>query len=52
METILKIGTTGRGSIPSEVRTKLNIEEGDSLVIDIIKIIKHPDKAHCVEAPA
>lgn len=38
--TTVKIGTAGRGQIPYDVRQKLNIGEGDTLVIEIRQILK------------
>ncbi len=38
--TTVKIGTAGRGQIPHSVRQKLNITEGDTLIVEIKEILK------------
>ncbi len=38
--TTVKIGTAGRGQIPHDVRRRLNIMEGDTLIVEIKEILK------------
>ena len=38
--TTIKVGTAGRGQIPMEVRKKMDIQEGDILVVEIKEILK------------
>jgi AbrB family looped-hinge helix DNA binding protein len=38
--TTIRIGTAGRGQIPHNIRQKLNIPEGDTLVVEIKEILK------------
>ena len=40
IEIPIKMGAAGRASIPLEIRERLNIKEGDYLLIRIEKIIK------------
>ena len=40
MPTTIKIGTAGRGQIPHSVREKLNIQEGDTLIVEIREVLK------------
>lgn len=40
MNVLIKVGTAGRGQIPSDVRKSMKIEEGDVLIVDIKRIIK------------
>jgi len=40
IEVPVKIGSAGRAQIPQETRKKLNIDEGDYLIIKIEKVIK------------
>ncbi len=40
IEIPVKIGTAGRAQIPFEVREKLDLREGDFLLIRIEKVIK------------
>jgi AbrB family looped-hinge helix DNA binding protein len=40
MTTTVKIGTAGRGQIPHDVRRRLNISEGDTLIVEIKEIVK------------
>ncbi len=43
IEIPVKMGTAGRAQIPLEIREKLNINDGDYLLIRIEKIIKSKD---------
>jgi AbrB family looped-hinge helix DNA binding protein len=36
----IKIGTAGRGQIPHDVREKLNIQVGDTLIVEIREVLK------------
>ncbi len=36
----IRIGTAGRGQIPHDVREKLNIQEGDTLIVEIREVLK------------
>jgi AbrB family looped-hinge helix DNA binding protein len=36
----IKIGKAGRGQIPIDVRRKMDIKEGDVLVVEIKEILK------------
>jgi len=38
--TTIKVGTAGRGQIPIDVRRKMDIKEGDVLVVEIKEILK------------
>ena len=38
--TTVKIGTAGRGQIPHDIRKKLNILEGDTLIVEIKEILR------------
>jgi len=40
IEVPVKIGSAGRAQIPQKTREKLNIDEGDYLIIKIEKVIK------------
>ena len=40
IEIPIKIGTAGRAQIPQEIREKLNINEGDYLIIKIERVMK------------
>jgi AbrB family looped-hinge helix DNA binding protein len=40
IEVPVKIGSAGRAQIPQETREKLNIDEGDYLIIKIERVIK------------
>ncbi len=40
MEIPVNVGTAGRAQIPLEVREKLDIHEGDYLIIRIEKVLK------------
>lgn len=58
--TTIKIGTAGRGQIPSNIREKLHIREGDTLIVDIREVLKgneeelldHQTKPHKQEVEA
>ena len=41
--TTIKIGTAGRGQIPYDVRKKLGVGEGDTLIVEIREILKNND---------
>ena len=36
----IKVTTAGRGQIPHDIREKLNIQEGDTLIVEIKDILK------------
>ena len=38
--TTIKVGTAGRGQIPIDVRRKMDIKEGDVLIVEIKEILK------------
>ena len=38
--TTIKIGTTWSGQIPQRVHEKLNIKEGDILIVEIREVLK------------
>jgi len=40
MTTTIKVGKAGRGQIPIDVRRKMDIKEGDVLVVEIKEILK------------
>jgi len=40
IEIPIKIGSAGRAQIPQETRKRLNIDEGDYLIIKIERVIK------------
>ena len=40
MITTIKVKTAGRGQIPSDIRKKLHIETGDTLIVEIKEILK------------
>ena len=39
MRTTVRMSTNGRAQIPNDVRVKLGIKEGDSLVITIEQVV-------------
>lgn len=45
MKAIFSVQTGGRASIPQAVRDELGIELGDKVVVDIIEIVKSPEKS-------
>ncbi|EQB67537.1 MAG: hypothetical protein AMDU2_EPLC00005G0373 [Thermoplasmatales archaeon E-plasma] len=60
IQTIIKMGIAGRGQIPQDIRKKLNIHEGDRLIVDIREVLKgdeeesadHQTKTHKQEVEA
>jgi len=40
MRTTIKVGTAGRGQIPMDVCRKMDVKEGDILVVEIKEILK------------
>ena len=40
IEIPIKVGSAGRAQIPLETRKRLNIDEGDYLIIKIERVIK------------
>jgi AbrB family looped-hinge helix DNA binding protein len=56
MATItIKVTTAGRGQIPHDIREKLNIREGDTLIVEIKDILKSnepEDQDKKMEVPA
>jgi len=40
IEVPIRIGSAGRAQIPQETRKRLNIDEGDYLIIKIERVIK------------
>ena len=40
MRTTIKVGKAGRGQIPMDVRRKMDVKEGDILVVEIKEILK------------
>lgn len=44
--TTIKVTTAGRGQIPHAIRQKLNIAEGDTLIVDIKEILKGGSDEH------
>jgi len=50
IEVPVKIGSAGRAQIPQETREKLNIDEGDYLIIKIERVIKGEIKSKEAQA--
>lgn len=40
VKTVIKVGRSGRAQIPIEIREKMDISDGDQLVIEIEQVIK------------
>ena len=46
MKTTVRMSTNGRAQIPYSARQKLGIQDGDSLVIDILEVIHSGEAEH------